>query len=104
MTIVLTTHRDRPAVQIEDHKGEIFSYTFALVSVPHGWAVRLAKIDPESGEVETEYTVSNARDGWWICTCPDYKYRPQVRERGCKHVRAARELKQLHSAMTGTMI
>ena len=103
MSIALTTHEGRVALEIEDRKGEIHLYLFTCSSREAGWGVRLAKIDPETRQAEIEHTITLGPGDRWECTCNDWKYRRKLRllEGGCKHILASRELKACLAAITG---
>lgn len=90
-----TVLRIEPAgliVEIADTTGEVTDYR--LLPVRPGldaWAVWLER----SGGNETRrYRVGVGPDGLWRCTCPDWQYRhhPSV-DGGCKHVEAARDIR-----------
>src|SRR5262249_39077916 len=100
MTIVLTTHADSVAVEIEDHAGECFLYVFTVLAGP-GWTVKLEKIEGDSDIPTVVYTVSNPREDRWECSCPDWRYRHRARPFGCKHISHMRELKNLLAVLRG---
>jgi hypothetical protein len=105
MSVTLATHRDRPAVEIVDHKGECWLYLYAVTVTPAAWSVRLTAVDPETGEPacdrlgrERSYVVTFSGLGEW-CQCPDFTCRRLAAHGRCKHLDAAAELRRLLAAM-----
>jgi hypothetical protein len=105
VSVSLTTHQGRPCLEIADHKGEVFAYEWSVARGRHGLVVKLACLDPETGEPAVDraglvrtYAVTLG-DGWTSCHCPDAKYRARKEQRLCKHSAAALELVQLLRAM-----
>jgi hypothetical protein len=50
-------------------------------------------VDLERADDGSLYRVRECGPGRWSCTCPDFTYRGR-RRRGCKHVAAARALRE----------
>ena len=95
MAVTLTTHGGMPALEIEDHKGRTWLYRFRVNPRQGGWAAALEKIDPETGEAVSSYAVAELVPGQWQCDCKDFACRRQKKGEVCKHIEAARQLRQL---------
>ena len=107
MELVLTTHAGRPAVEIEDHRGEAWKYTYRVRAGRRAWVVTLGCIDPATGEPavdrrgrERSYVVTFTVLGRW-CQCMDYQCRRRAAGEDCKHLRHARALYRHWLELTG---
>lgn len=94
MSVTLTVHEGKPAVELIDHKGECFAYHFEVqANSPKLFRVKLTKRD--DGD-EPSYFVSIG-DRWHVCDCKDFQMRKRKAGLLCKHLACAVSLRQLLS-------
>lgn len=92
MSVTLTVHENKPAVELVNHKGECFAYHFEVQSnTEKVFRVKLTKRD---GGDEPSYVVSIG-DRWHVCDCKDYQMRKRKAGLLCKHLTAAHSLRPL---------
>ena len=97
MSVTLTVYEGKPALELTDHKGECWKYTFEVTNNSERlFSLKLRKCD---GDEEPEYLVQIGQQ-WCSCDCPDYRMRKRKAGLHCKHLAATASMRELLSALT----
>jgi len=97
--VPITTVDGRPAVEIVNHEGEVWTYALAAERGPAGWTCyQVARTDdPEGAHRHTVRTNGQS----WECSCPAWRYRRRWNRTSCKHVDSVRALGPWLKALEG---
>ncbi len=88
MPTAITLIEGKPAIEIEDARGKLWTYLVTHSRVGQVLGFTLSKL----GSIHDEQYTVTRRPGAWECSCKAFLYRRRLNRDDCKHVVCCRDV------------